>query len=130
MSYPTKYTRQYDYISYQNANPSKPLPANQVHADLNQVATSTGEIVDFLKTSLRSDGAIMNGAVSFDLLSTSVKASIGDTTSVDEILTAKYDAVAAASTAAPRRRATPPASSWQRLRAPRQCRAHSKARRQ
>ncbi|RTE88612.1 hypothetical protein [Bradyrhizobium sp. LVM 105] len=100
MSYPTKYTRQYDYISYQNANPSKPLPANHVHADLNAAALSTSEIVDFLKTSLRSDGAIMNGAVSFDQLSTSVKASIGDTTSADEILAARGDAVAAASAAA------------------------------
>ncbi|WP_128934020.1 hypothetical protein [Bradyrhizobium zhanjiangense] len=100
MSYPTKYTRQYDYVSYQNANPARPLPANQVHADLNAVASSTSEIVDFLKTSLRSDGAIMNGVVSFDQLSTSVKASIGDTTSADEILAARDDAVAAASAGA------------------------------
>ncbi|MCK1681763.1 hypothetical protein IVA87_20680 [Bradyrhizobium sp. 147] len=100
MAYPTKYTRQYDYVSYQNTNPARPLPANEVHADLNAAARSTSEIVDFLKTSLRSDGAILNGAVGFDQLSTSVKASIGDTTSVDEILAAKNDAQAAASAAA------------------------------
>lgn len=66
MSYPTKYTRQYDYVSYQNANPARPLPANQVHADLNAVAQSNSEIVDFLKTSLRADGKLMNGAVGPD----------------------------------------------------------------
>jgi hypothetical protein len=26
MSYPTKYTRQFDYLSYQTANPTRPLP--------------------------------------------------------------------------------------------------------
>ncbi|QHP69997.1 hypothetical protein EI171_23490 [Bradyrhizobium sp. LCT2] len=88
MSYPTKYTRQYDYVSYQNANPARPLPADKVHADFNQVALSTNEIVDFLKTSLRSDGAVMNGSIGFDQLSTSVKAMTGDPTSVETLLSA------------------------------------------
>lgn len=68
MSYPTKYTRQYDYVSYQNANPNRPLPAGQIHADFNQVARSTAETIDFLKRSLRSDGQIANGAVGLDQL--------------------------------------------------------------
>ncbi|MCK1617433.1 hypothetical protein IVA96_12400 [Bradyrhizobium sp. 159] len=69
MSYPTKYARQYDYVSYQNGNPNRPLPADRVHADLNAVLDSVGEIVDFLKVSVRADGAIMNGAVGYDQLS-------------------------------------------------------------
>lgn len=68
MSYPTKYSRQYDYVSYQNANPSRPLPATSIHADLNGVAQSTKEIVDFLKTSIRADGALMNGSVGVEQL--------------------------------------------------------------
>ncbi|WP_271610171.1 hypothetical protein [Bradyrhizobium sp. CCBAU 21359] len=100
MSYPTKYTRQYDYVSYQNANPSRPLPAGQIHADYNAVAASLAETIDFLKTSIRADGGIANESISFDQLTTSVKASIGDTTSADEILAARDDAVAAASDAA------------------------------
>ncbi|OSJ12257.1 hypothetical protein BST63_28455 [Bradyrhizobium canariense] len=69
MSYPTKYTRQYDFVSYQNANPARPLPADKVNADLNQVALSLRETIDFLKTSIRADGALMNGAIGYDQLS-------------------------------------------------------------
>lgn len=100
MSYPTKYTRQYDYVGYQNGNPNRPLPAGQIHADLNGVAQSTKEIVDFLKTAIRSDGAVSNEAVGFDQLTTDVKASIGDTTSVAAILQAKTDAETAATASA------------------------------
>lgn len=72
MSYPTKYTRQYDYVSYQNSNPTRPLPATKVNADLNQVQLSTDEIVNFLKKSIRADGKIMNGAVGLDQIDPSV----------------------------------------------------------
>jgi len=99
MSYPTKYTRQYDYVSYQNANPSRPLPANQVHADLNAAARSTSEIVDFLKTSLRSDGAIMNGSVGIDQLEPAVAAMIGDTATIDSLIEAAAQAETAATSA-------------------------------
>ncbi|MGY3036182.1 hypothetical protein ACVIIV_005352 [Bradyrhizobium sp. USDA 4354] len=99
MSYPTKYTRQYDYVSYQNANPSRPLPATSVHADLNQVALSTSEIVEFLKTSLRADGAIANGAVGIDQLSTAVAAQLGDASAVQTVLDEAQAAVDAAEAA-------------------------------
>jgi hypothetical protein len=59
MAYPTKYTRQFDYQSYQNANPTRPLPADKVNADLNQVALSSRETIDFLKKSIRADGTIV-----------------------------------------------------------------------
>lgn len=72
MPYPTKYTRQYDYVSYQNSNPTRPLPATKVNADLNMVQQSTAEIIDFLKKSIRADGKIMNGAVGRDQIDPSV----------------------------------------------------------
>jgi hypothetical protein len=72
MPYPTKYIRQYDYVSYQNSNPTRPLPATKVNADLNQLQLSTAEIVDFLKKSIRADGKIMNGAVGLDQIDPSV----------------------------------------------------------
>lgn len=68
MVYPSKYERQYDFQNYQNANPTRPLPADKVNADYNSVQGSIGEIVDFLKYSLRADGAIADGAVGFDQL--------------------------------------------------------------
>ncbi|MGY4288754.1 hypothetical protein ACVWXO_007974 [Bradyrhizobium sp. LM2.7] len=73
MSYPTKYTRQYDYVSYQNANPSRPLPADKVNADLNQVALASREMVDFVKTVIRADGALANGIVGYDQLASSLR---------------------------------------------------------
>lgn len=86
MAYPTKYTRQYDYVSYQNANPARPLPAGQIHADYNAMAASLANTIDFLKISLRADGAITNGAVGWDQLALSVQAITGDPTAVEEII--------------------------------------------
>ncbi|TWA89571.1 hypothetical protein [Bradyrhizobium stylosanthis] len=97
MAYPTKYQRQYDYVAYQNANPSRPLPATSVHADLNAVAQSLQETIDFLKTALRDDGQIQNNAVGFDQLSLSVQAITGDPDAVEQIIA---DASASASAAA------------------------------
>lgn len=68
MPYPTKYTRQYDFQSYQVSNPTRPLPGNQVNIDLNAVVTSIGEVVDFLKTSIRADGRLANGSVGVNQL--------------------------------------------------------------
>ncbi|MBO4228023.1 hypothetical protein [Bradyrhizobium neotropicale] len=96
MAYPTKYERQYDYVAYQNANPTRPLPATKVNADLNAAAQSTSEIVDFLKGFSRDDGKLANESVDWDQLSLAVKASIGDTTSVDEVLERIDEAEAAA----------------------------------
>jgi hypothetical protein len=63
MPYPTKYTRQYDFQSYQVSNPTRPLPGNQVNYDLNAVQQSVKEIIDFLKGVIRSDGRLANGSV-------------------------------------------------------------------
>jgi len=37
MTYPAKYTRQYGFQAYQNANPNRPLPGDKVDADYNAV---------------------------------------------------------------------------------------------
>jgi hypothetical protein len=68
MPYPTKYTRQYDFQSYQVSNPTRPLPGNQVNIDLDTVKLSVKEIIDFLKTSIRSDGRLANGSVGVNQL--------------------------------------------------------------
>jgi hypothetical protein len=73
MPYPTKYTRQYDFQSYQVSNPTRPLPGNQVNVDLNAVVTSVDELVEFLKTSIRSDGKLANGSVGVNQLDATFK---------------------------------------------------------
>lgn len=76
MGYPTKYTRQYDFQAYQNANPTRPLPGDKVNADYNLVEISTGEIVDFLKTAIRSDGYLTNKSIGRDQIADDVLALI------------------------------------------------------
>ena len=73
MSYPTKYVRQFDFMGYQNANPTRPLPGTQVNADFNQVAISNREIIDFLAGFARADGKLANASVGIDQLGPSVK---------------------------------------------------------
>lgn len=72
MSYPEAYTRQYDYMSYQNSNPTRPLPADKLHVDLNLLASTTQEIIDFIAGIARSDGALANGIVTRDSLATEI----------------------------------------------------------
>ncbi|HLQ45918.1 MAG TPA: hypothetical protein VK137_14360, partial [Planctomycetaceae bacterium] len=73
MSFPTPYTRQFDFQSYQNANPTRPLPGDKVNADLNAAGISTDEIVDFLKGFTRADGKLANASVGVDQLDASLK---------------------------------------------------------
>jgi len=76
MPYPTKYTRQYGFQGYQDANPSRPLPGDKVDADYNAVALSSDEVVEFLKLHTRSDGLLKNGVVSMDSLGADVLSAI------------------------------------------------------
>lgn len=76
MPYPTKYTRQYGFQAYQDANPNRPLPGDKVDYDLNVVALSSDEVVEFLKLHSRSDGALLNGVVTMDSLGADVLSAI------------------------------------------------------
>ncbi len=99
MAYPTKYARQYDFQSYQNANPTRPLPGDKVNVDFNFVVTSIGQVIEFQKLVQRSDGALTNGIVTVDSLSDAVKMLIADADVIDD-LTADFAAVEANKTAA------------------------------
>lgn len=63
MAYPTEYERSYDFQSYQNANPTRPLPADKLNAELNSVETSIGEIVAFIQSLAAADGSLLASAV-------------------------------------------------------------------
>lgn len=97
MAYPTKYARQFDYQSYQNANPTRPLPGDKVNVDLNYVVTSIDEIVDFIEGVTRSDGLLANQSVGLDQLTAALRASLslttaGSITSTDNAIP-RYDGV-------------------------------------
>lgn len=80
MAYPQEYERLYDYAGYQNANPARPLPGTRVNLDLNDVQRAISEIIATLRGVTRSDGAIANGSVGLDQLSSGVLAGIEEPT--------------------------------------------------
>lgn len=85
MAYPTKYTRQFGFNDWQATHPSDPLPGHRVDSDLNAVQVSIDTVVEFLKLHSRSDGALANGSVTLDSLSSEVVTAInaGDAGGVD-----------------------------------------------
>lgn len=94
MSYPEGYDRQFDFQSYQNANPTRPLPGDKVNTDLNAIVAAEAEIVAFLQGITRSDGALANGIVTVDSLDTTLAAAFGDVEAIAyvEELIAQADA--------------------------------------
>lgn len=72
MSQPTPYNRQYNFQNYQTVNPSSPLPANQVDAELNAVKITLDETLQNLVLIQRDDGALANASVGFEQLKPSL----------------------------------------------------------
>ena len=72
MSQPTPYNRQYNFQNYQALNPSSPLPANQVDAELNEVKITLDETLQNLALIQRDDGALANASVGFEQLKPSL----------------------------------------------------------
>lgn len=72
MSYPTAYERDYDFVSYQNANPTRPLPAGPLHTEFAALELTTDEIITALQGIMRADGELANGSVGLDQLGPSI----------------------------------------------------------
>lgn len=77
MAKATRYDREYGFTGYQSANPTSPLPGNQVDAELDAVAQTAGEIADNLELIQRDDGRLANGSVHPDALDGPAKLLIG-----------------------------------------------------
>jgi hypothetical protein len=77
MAVPTRYSLSYDFTAFQVANPNTPLPADKVEIEFNNLETTTDQIIDNLGLIQRSDGALVNGVVTFDSLSVTTKALLG-----------------------------------------------------
>ena len=63
MTYAPTYNRLYNFSNFQAVNPTTPLPANQVDAELNQIKITLDAILQNLALIQRSDGAIANQSV-------------------------------------------------------------------
>lgn len=77
MAAPTLYALAYDFTAFQTASPTTPLPADKIEIEFNAIGTTTSEIITNLGLIQRSDGALANGIVTVDSLSSTVTALLG-----------------------------------------------------
>lgn len=68
MAQPPEYERQYSFRDWQTANPVKPLPGDQVDAELNAVKQTADAICANLALIQRDDGALANLSVGAEQL--------------------------------------------------------------
>lgn len=76
MAQPTAYTLSYDFQSWQNANPARPLPAADIEVEFNAISLTTGEIRANLALIQRDDGELANTVVGFDQLKAELRLGI------------------------------------------------------
>ena len=76
MADPTPYTVSYSFSGYQTANPTLPLPAPSLDAELANIATTLTSTRLAIMDVRRSDGALANGSVTIESLSADVKIGI------------------------------------------------------
>ena len=69
MAQPTPYKRQYNFTDWQTVNPTKPLPARELEAELNAVELTVGQIRSNLGLIQRDDGKLANQSVTPESLS-------------------------------------------------------------
>ena len=73
LSQPPAFNRAFSFTNFQAANPSLPLPGSQVDGELNNAKASIDGLRNNLALIQRDDGALNNGAVTFDTLSPSLQ---------------------------------------------------------
>lgn len=79
MASPTRYALSYDFTAFQSGSPTSPLPADKLETEFNNLDTTTDEIINNLNLIQRSDGALLNGIVTYDSLNANMKALLGTT---------------------------------------------------
>jgi hypothetical protein len=73
MADPTPYAVSYSFSGFQANNPSTPLPAPKVDAELANIATAVASLVTGVTDIRCSDGALNNGIVTFDSLTLALR---------------------------------------------------------
>ncbi len=92
------YVVSYSFSNWQAANPSKPLPAAELDAELAAIAAVTAGLEISLAAVRRSDGKLQNEIVTYDSLDAQVRALLAPTRSVTapDIASAAFAGVAEA----------------------------------
>lgn len=78
MAAPTPYVPQYNFTNFQTANPSTPLPANSLDAELFDIKITTDQLIANLSQIQRSDTALQNACVTPDSLNPAVLILMGN----------------------------------------------------
>jgi hypothetical protein len=99
MSDPARYIQSFNFSAFQAVNPATPLPAPQVDAQFQDIATSTGQLVDAVKDIRRSDGALKNGIVTTDSLEATLAQALSGPIDAASVTADRIAAQAAASAA-------------------------------
>jgi hypothetical protein len=63
VTYAPTYNRLYNFSNFQAVNPTTPLPASQVDAELSQIKITLDAILQNLALIQKSDGTLQNGIV-------------------------------------------------------------------
>lgn len=74
MAQPTRYDPAYDFSDWQSTHPTDPLPGSSLDSELALIQATTDDICDNLALIQRDDGALANGSVTPDTLSTASRA--------------------------------------------------------
>jgi hypothetical protein len=73
LPYPTLYDVTYSYTGFQEAQGDNSFPGTQLDADLEGLNDSLNDLSAFMQNVIRSDGALVNGIVTYDSLSASLQ---------------------------------------------------------
>lgn len=73
MGQPTPYSRAYSFTDYQTANPSEPLPGDQIDAELDGIERTLDDLVANIGLVQADDGGLASGVVDYDSLAADVK---------------------------------------------------------
>jgi microcystin-dependent protein len=79
MANPQGYTVSYNFGAAQANNPATPLPGSQVDNELGNVSASIASIISALGSVRRSDGALVNGIVTFESLALGLQLTVDPT---------------------------------------------------
>jgi len=77
MAQPTPYEPTFDFTDFQLANPSDPLPADEIDIQLSLLSTFSQEVCNNLAKIQRDDGALANNLVTLESLSASLATLMG-----------------------------------------------------
>lgn len=73
MPQPTPYALSYDFVGWQIANATRPLPADKLETELNAVKATLDEVLANLALIQRDDGEVANETIGYDQLTDDLK---------------------------------------------------------